>query len=67
MTQKKRWLIDLLKLCKYHEHFNKDVLKDAWEIPEELAIEIIVSVAMTNKKERPFKFIKDTQEPLHPN
>lgn len=62
--QKPQWLMDLLTLCIYHEHFNKDVLMKAWGISEELAIEIITETVFSKRK---LKFIKDTQAPPPPN
>lgn len=50
MAQKKRWLMDLLKLCKFHEHMNAEVLSKSWNIPFDLAVEVIVKSVLSEKK-----------------
>lgn len=44
---KEQWLIDLLVLCKYHNHFNKDVLMETFGILEDLAIKFMVECALS--------------------
>lgn len=59
MKNKKYWIIDLLKLCRFHTDFNKDILIEAWDISEETAVQVLTEMIMnaSNRKIKPFKFI----------
>lgn len=57
---KKEWLIDLLKLLRFHDHFNKDVLKEAFGISDEIACQFILQSALSStRKKIKFKHIEN--------